>query len=137
MGPDSRNAMIRILCRQSGQQSGSTSVFGSIYDSARAVGRFFRRDIDHALLGETGPDDVLGKVAESGFVSGPNPAADVNVEAGVAPRKHVFHYGVIYFRGRSGRNESGRSRNADLRSQDTDRSRRLQIVPERLFLTFS
>jgi len=73
------------------------AVLGLIYDLGRAVGRFFRRGIDHTLLGKTGPDDVFGQVAESGFVLRPNPAADVNMEAGMPPREHVFYNGVINF----------------------------------------
>lgn len=73
------------------------AVLGLIYDLGRAVSRFFRGDIDHALLGKTSPDDVFGQVAESGFVLRPNPAANVNMEAGMPPRKHVFYKGVIDF----------------------------------------
>ncbi len=47
------------------------------------------------MLGETGPDDVLGQVSKSGFVLRPNPAADVNMEARVPSQKHVFDYGVV------------------------------------------
>ena len=62
-----------------------TEVLGPVDELGGAVGRFFGGDVEHALPGETGSDDVFGKIAEGGFVFGPNPSADMDVDSGVTP----------------------------------------------------
>ena len=73
------------------------SVLRTINDFGGAVGRFVGGDVAHALLGETGSDDVFGEVAEGGFVFGPNSWADMDAKSRVSPGKHVFDYGVVDF----------------------------------------
>ncbi len=73
------------------------SVLRTINDFGGAVGRFVGGDVAHALLGETGSDDVFGEVAEGGFVFGPNSWADMDAKSRVSPGKHVFYYGVVDF----------------------------------------
>ena len=72
-----------------------TEVLRPVYDLGGDVGRFFGGYVEHALLGETGSDNLLRKVSENGFVFGPNPSADMDVKFRVAPGEHVFDNGVV------------------------------------------
>jgi len=55
-------------------------VFRCIDDLGGTVVGSFRRYIDHAFLGKTGPDDVPRKIPEACLIVGKNSVPDINIE---------------------------------------------------------
>ncbi len=71
--------------------------FGSIDNLGLSIQSICGRNIRHTLLGETGADNVAGQILKALVVAGPDGRTAVDVEAAVAPGKHIFNDRIADF----------------------------------------